>query len=159
MDKIKKIKTIVVLFSLICISSIFHIGYKNAESKKDKIITPEFEELQKKDEINEGISKGIEVPGYSEIAIKSGEKNIKVDFFNPEANNVYFKIKLVLNDSNEVIYESKMFSPGQHLYEIELNRPIEKGIYDMTIIYETFSMDGNYTPKNGANVSCKLKAD
>ncbi len=102
---------------------------------------------------------GIKIPGYSKIIVPAGETNVSVDFFNPEENNVYFQLSLVLVDGRETIYESKLIKPGQHLYEIELLRPISAGEYDMTIVYSTFSMDEEYSPRNGADVACVLVAE
>ena len=77
---------------------------------------------------------------------------------NPGENEVYFKVKFILSESNEVIYESQLIKPGQHLYEIELNRELAEGEYNLVIQYETFLMDGSYSPRNGASVNCILKA-
>ena len=153
MDK-KTIITVIVTVA-ICFGGLW--GYDKFKNRNhDGTISPEFEQTQTKEEIESGVTPGIKIPGYSEININALETKAKVDFYNPKENDVYFKIKLVLNDTSEVLYESKMFEPGQHLYDIELNKSMTKGVYDMTIVYETYAMDEEYTPRNGANVNCKL---
>ncbi len=103
------------------------------------------------------IGDSIKIPGYDLIAVDAGETKIKGDFFNPEENNVYFKMIFQIADTEEIIFESDLIKPGQHLYEIELLRTIDVGEYDLDILYQTFSTDGNFTPLNGANLQCKLE--
>lgn len=117
---------------------------------------PEFEEDQARESSEAGAIGGIEIPGYSEIVIPAGQTTVDVNFYNPETNNVYFEINLILAETEEEIYKSKLLSPGQHLYEIELERALESGQYDMVITYNTYSIDEEYTPKNGATVNCVL---
>ncbi|MFI3325860.1 MAG: hypothetical protein R3Y35_06775 [Clostridia bacterium] len=117
----------------------------------------EFEEDQTREENESTVSSGIEIPGYSTITIPSSETDVSVNFYNPENNNVYFEISLILTETSEEIYKSNLLSPSQHLYEITLNRELESGEYDMTILYNTYSMDENFIPKNGATVNCILK--
>ena len=157
MDK----KTIITIISTVavCALGLFGYDYFKNNHKDREPIKPEFEQTQTKEEVEKGVTPGIAIPGYSEININAGEKKAKVDFYNPEKNEVYFKIKLMINDTKEVIFESKLFEPGQHLYEIELQKAMTKGVYDMTIVYETYAMDEEYTPRNGANVNCILRVN
>ena len=75
---------------------------------------------------------------------------------NPEENNVYFEISFYLPETDETIYTSKMIQPGQHLYEITLDKAMEAGEYPLTIRYATYSADEAMTPRNGAEVNCTL---
>lgn len=136
-----------------------YVAYQNYSDLQtvEQAFVPEFEGEQIKADVETGVTTGIEIPGYSEIIIDAGKTTAQVDFFNPENNGVYFAIQLMLTDTEEVIYESKLFGPGQHLYEIELMRALEEGEYNMTIIYSAYSMDETYTPRNGANMNCILK--
>ncbi|MFI3141021.1 MAG: hypothetical protein R3Y27_01775 [Clostridia bacterium] len=152
----KQIIAIILILTLcVACASVYFITSK--EDTTTTVFDPEFEDIQDKTEVTMATG-SIEIPGYTDIYITAGEISADVDFYNPESNSVYFQITLVLTETGEEIYASKLFSPGQHLYEIELNRAIEKGEYDMTIVYSTYSMDEDYTPKNGANVSCVLIA-
>lgn len=103
-----------------------------------------------------GITAGIAIPGYKNITISAGTKDVKINLQNPEGNPCYFVISLILSDGT-VIYKSKMIEPGKGLYEIELLESLEKGDYDATVKYETFSLDG-LTPLNGAEVKITLIA-
>lgn len=131
-------------------------AYVNMNQAQEEAFKPEFEEDQFKELVTAGATDGIKVPGYSTIYVPQGAKEVEVNFFNPEENDVYFEICLVIADTEEEIYKSKLLSPGQHLYSIELNDTLDKGTYDMNIIYNTYSMDEDYTPKNGATVACEL---
>ena len=69
---------------------------------------------------------------------------------------MYFQITFLIGE--EQIYQSKLIRPGDHLYDITLDRALEAGEYELTIQYDTFSMDETYSPRNGATVNCILKA-
>lgn len=128
------------------------------EAAVTETTAPQFEEEQTRASAEEHADNGIRIPGYSVILISAGDRNATVDFYNPEENEVYFKVRLTLSDTGEEIYESKLIKPGQHLYEIELNRELEAGDYKLLIEYETLSMDGDYSEKNGAKLNCILRA-
>lgn len=123
---------------------------------KEDGFNPEFEEDQVRIVQDSQATQGIRMPGYEKLYFPVGEKVVDVDFFNPEENEVYFEISLYLTEEDKVIYKSKLLSPGQHLYSIELEEILDKGTYDIDIIYSTYSMDDSYTPKNGGKVSCDL---
>ncbi len=119
---------------------------------------PEFEEGQEQTVSEGGVEAGIKIPGYSTIAVDAGTKEVAVELTNPEENQVYFQITFLLGEEQEQIYQSKFIRPGDHLYEITLDRALDPGTYDLTIQYDTFSMDESYTPRNGASVNCILEA-
>lgn len=152
---LKKI-CIAIIIALVAVGGYLVINHLNKETVIEEAFNPEFEEDQIRESNEAGASGGIEIPGYSEIRIPSSEKNVSVNFYNPENNSVYFEINLSLMETGEEIYQSKLLSPGQHLYEIELVQAMEAGEYDMVITYNTYSMDEEYTPRNGATVNCVL---
>lgn len=120
---------------------------------------PEFEEDQEKKETSssEGsVGAGIQIPGYTSIEIPAGTKDVSVELTNPEENEVYFEISFYLPDLEETIYQSKLISPGQHLYDITLEKEMEAGEYPLIVKYATYSADDNLTPQNGAEVNCTL---
>lgn len=141
---------------LLCGISAF-IYYQYTMSNQEVVLTPEFEDDQERDMQEASVEAGIQIPGYSTIVFYEGKSEAEVDFFNPDENNVYFQITLQLVEEETVLYQSKLIEPGQHIYNIELLEQLEAGEYDMTIFYETFSTDGNFTPKNGASVNCILE--
>ncbi len=116
----------------------------------------EFEEDQEKETAEAGASDGIAIPGYSTIYLDAGSTEAEVNLTNPEENDVYFEISFYLPDTDETIYTSKLIEPGQNLYNIELDKALAAGEYNLTVKYATYAMDDNYTPMNGAEVNCKL---
>lgn len=100
----------------------------------------------------------ISIPGKESIKIQANAKSVAVDLYNPENNKCYFEISILLEDGTE-LYKSKLVKPGQNIYKINLNKELAKGTYNATIHYRTYTMDGNYTPLNGANVPVKLIAE
>ncbi len=147
---------IAIFIALVAAGGYLVINHLNKEAVIEESFNPEFEEDQVRESNEAGASGGIEIPGYSEIQIPAGETKVSVNFYNPENNSVYFEINLSLMETGEAIYQSKLLSPGQHLYEIELEQVMEVGEYDMVITYNTYSMDEEYTPRNGATVNCVL---
>lgn len=123
--------------------------------------TPEFEAEQNQVMTDQepSVTRGIEIPGYTVIPVKAGSTDVSIDLYNPEGNQVYFQLTFILSDTGEQIYQSKLLKPGQHIYNITLDKALEKGEYPLTIQYSTFSADESYTPKNGASVNCILRAD
>lgn len=159
--KNKKIKRLWILASacIFAVVSGFVIYHqKNTAQKEVTNFIPEFEVAQSQSIQDASVSKGIQIPGYSTIPIKADSEEISVELLNPEENEVYFQISFYLTDTQELIYQSKLIEPGQHLYTIELAHALTAGDYPLTIQYDTFSMDGSFTPKNSAVVNCILSA-
>ena len=129
-----------------------HINYSGEVTSREF----EFEDEQSKDSAESGVSDGIAIPGYSTIYLDEGSTEAEVTLTNPESNNVYFEISFYLPDTDETIYTSKLIKPGQSIYEIDLDKALAAGEYDLTVKYATYAMNDDYTPMNGAEVNCKL---
>ncbi len=101
------------------------------------------------------MSDKISIPGFETWTIDANQTTASTNFYNPEKNTCYFIIRVVLNETEEIIYESKYLKPGQHLYEVELAKSLEAGSYQATLHYSTFSMT-DMTPLNGADLPFEL---
>lgn len=99
----------------------------------------------------------ISIPGMESMTIEADAETVSVRLYNPENNPCYFEISITLDDGTE-IYRSNMISPGQELYEIELNEALEAGEYSAVLQYETYSLDEAHTPMNGASVPITIYA-
>ena len=119
----------------------------------------EFEDEQTREVREAKEQSGIQIPGYTVIPIKANTTDVEIDMVNPEGNNVYFQITMTLKDSGEQLFQSKLIKPGQHLYKQQLSQPLAPGEHTVVIHYDTFSMDGNYTPKNSADLETTLRAE
>ncbi len=54
---------------------------------------------------------GTRIPGYPSITIEADNKDVQMNLMNPEGNPCYFIFEIVLNDTDETIYTSKMVEP------------------------------------------------
>lgn len=98
---------------------------------------------------------GIKIPGYPSITLPADQQTVNVALLNPEGNPCYFTFELVLKDSGESLYQSKLVPPGQAITEITMAKALSAGEYDATIKITTTSLaDGS--AMNGANVETVL---
>lgn len=156
MNRKKKIAILIVILVLAAAAAGI---YWYTRPKEVTNYDAEFEEDQERPDSTDqegSVADGIQIPGYKSITIPAGTKDVSVELMNPEENQVYFQISFYLPDTEETIYTSKMIKPGQHLYEITLDKEMEAGEYPLTVRYDTFSADEAMTPRNGAEVNCTL---
>lgn len=100
-------------------------------------------------------AENIQLPGYPTIYIPAGQTDVEVAFSNPEGNPCYFTFQLVLNDSGEVLYESKQVPPGEAITKATLSKPLETGKYEAQLRITTASIV-DLSPMNGANMETVL---
>jgi hypothetical protein len=100
-------------------------------------------------------SVGIKIPGYPSIALPKDKETVNVALVNPEGNPCYFTFELVLKDTGESLYKSKLVPPGKAITKITMARALEAGEYNAIIKINTTSVaDGS--AMNGANVETVL---
>ena len=99
---------------------------------------------------------GIRIPGYPSITIPADTKDVTVNLMNPEGNPCYFTFTLVLKDTDETIYQSKMVEPGKAITQITLSKELSAGEYPAILKISTAAMDDGRA-MNGANVETVLK--
>lgn len=102
-----------------------------------------------------GEETGIKIPGYPSITLPADEQEVSVALLNPEGNPCYFTFELVLKDTGEVLYTSKLVPPGQAIYQIMLSRPLAAGEYNAIIRISTTSLEDG-SAMNGADVETVL---
>ncbi len=104
---------------------------------------------------NEEFSKTIKIPGFSIVNIEKDSDEVNIVLQNPDGNPCYFIYKLILDDNDEVLYESKLIPPGKAINGISLNKTFKEGEYKATFNVSTISIkDGS--PMNGANIKMTL---
>jgi hypothetical protein len=101
------------------------------------------------------VNESISIPGFESMAIPAGKTTVPATFYNPEENKCYFEISIVLSDTKEEIYKSKLIEPGNRLYQITLNRALARGDYDAVIHYNAYTLT-DQQDLNGANVPFTL---
>ncbi len=114
-------------------------------------LEPEQERPEEDTAVSEAAVSYISIPGFESATIEADSTTAALYLYNPAANECYFVISIYLEDGT-LLYQSKLVSPGQELYEIELEQALSAGTYSAYINYATYTMDGNYTPLNGATV-------
>ena len=98
---------------------------------------------------------GIKIPGYPSITLPKDQKTVNVALVNPEGNPCYFTFELVLKDTGETLYQSKLVPPGKAITEITMSRALAAGEYNATIRITTTSLEDG-SAMNGANVETVL---
>ena len=107
------------------------------------------------DKTDDAPAAGIKIPGYPSISLPQDQKTVNVALLNPEGNPCYFTFEIVLKDTGESLYKSKLVPPGKAINEITMSRALSAGEYDATIKITTTSVaDGS--AMNGANVETVL---
>ncbi len=135
---------------LLCLFLFLRFGYRLLQENVEVL----FEPPQTTTAVSD-LQSSITIPGFTKMTFSSASPIVQTDLYNPEGNACYFEISLLLEDTQEILYQSRFVAPGQHLYEIELTRVLEPGTYSALIHYSTYSME-DYTPLNGANVPFDL---
>ena len=100
---------------------------------------------------------GIRIPGYPSITIPADSTDIEMNLENPAGNPCYFTFELVLKDTGETLYTSKMVEPGKAITNVTLSHGLEAGEYPAVIKISTASLEDG-SAMNGANVETTLIA-
>ena len=99
----------------------------------------------------------IVLPGYDKLVIPAGEKQIEIVLPNPKGNPCYFRYTLVLQETGEILYQSKLIPPGKAVLQIELSRPLPVGDYTLLIGIDSISLADGRTPMNGGEGKALLQ--
>ena len=98
---------------------------------------------------------GIKIPGYPSITLPANQETVNVALLNPEGNPCYFTFELVLKDTGESLYKSKLVPPGKAITEVTMSKALSAGEYNATIKITTTSLEDG-SAMNGANVETVL---
>ena len=107
------------------------------------------------DKTDDAPAVGIKIPGYPSITLPKDQKTVNVALLNPEGNPCYFTFEIVLKDTGESLYKSKLVPPGKAITEITMSKALPAGEYDATIKITTTSLEDG-SAMNGANVETVL---
>ena len=113
-------------------------------------------------ESKSSMEQDVTIAGIGAVTMSAGQKEVKVDFYNPQENKDLFYLTFelrVIGDSPqdyEVLYTSGFVEPGKHIYEIELSRGLEKGVYGAVIHVQPYRMDREMTRTNNADIVTRL---
>lgn len=101
-------------------------------------------------------SGSIDIPGYESLSFKAGSQSQTVNLKNPQTNNCYFVLSLIIN--SETLWTSDYIEPGYAVKNLTLSRAPDKGEYDAVLHYDCFTLNDK-TPLNGAEIQLKIKVN
>ena len=107
------------------------------------------------DKTDDAPAAGIKIPGYPSITLPKDQKTVNVALVNPEGNPCYFTFEIVLKETGESLYKSKLVPPGKAITEITMSKALSAGQYNATIKISTTSLEDG-SAMNGANVETVL---
>lgn len=117
-------------------------GFNNVDPALADPWQPTLEEDLGESPDNKNEQRNIEIFGFSSWHVAAGQtEDIPITLKNPEGNPCYFSFEISLSDSGEVIYRSKMVAPGDTIKSIDINKPLDKGIYTALIHIYTNELD------------------
>lgn len=107
---------------------------------------------------NGSSSPSITIPGYEKLVMKAGQVKQTVELFNPENNDCYMMIEILLPDGTSV-YKTGMLEPGTIIKEIDISKKLQAGSYDGAIMrYSNFDLK-NFQELNGAETIFNLEVE
>ncbi|MFQ7233273.1 MAG: hypothetical protein ACLRPU_00235 [Enterococcus hulanensis] len=98
-------------------------------------------------------------PGFGEVPVKQGDKNIKIILGNSKVNKAYFKYKVTVKQGkkNITVLDTKLIKPGNAITRISTKKlQMKKGKYPMRIKVCAFSLKNRNAPLNGSMVDATL---
>lgn len=151
----KKIGTVMLLVAVlaaVCASAF--IGARLGASAPDPLTRILFEA----DGSDGSTVRTISIPGFKELKLKADQTEQNVYFYNPEQNDCYFVVALIVD--NVTYYTSERLSPGTELTSITLTQAIPAGAYERAILrYSCYDMSDSTKELNGADVIVKLEVE
>ncbi len=103
---------------------------------------------------------GVAISGITSITLPKNEKQVYVDFCNPEKNkDLYyqtFELRLVCDGGYETLYTSGLVEPGEHIRHITLSRTLESGEYQAVVHVQPYRMNEERTPTNNVDIKTAL---
>lgn len=96
------------------------------------------------------------IPAFQPLYVVEQETAVKTVLWNPDKNQVYFEFQIVLDDTQEVLYESRLVPPGQAVYELQLKRGLPQGVYPITVRVTTYDLKAYEEKMNGGEVKTML---
>ena len=129
---------------------------KDKENKTlDSAFEPNLDSNASETASNDGNNEEADKPEGIRIPVPADTTDIEMNLENPAGNPCYFTFELVLKDTNETLYTSKMVEPGKAITNVTLSHGLEKGEYPAVIKISTASLEDG-SAMNGANVETTL---
>lgn len=125
--------------------------FDNSQKDKEKVVTETPEERQER--INKDAMKGMLTIDLNVTPIfENGISEGNFQFLNDKENYYLMQVEVYRDDTNELIYKSKLIKQGNIIERAKLDVPLKKGVYDCTAFFravdpETFAIKGTVGAK------------
>lgn len=148
-----KVKLIVfILALLLLIGALGYIGFQFLRPADDTPIEIKSGELVNTNPDN------IRLPGIEAVHADAGNTRVNQLLLNVEGNAVNLTYEIRLEETDELLYRSKVIKPGYGVREFDLLRPLEKGEYPITITALSSAQDDETAEADTAYNAGQLKA-
>ncbi len=92
--------------------------------------------------VNQQVEEGMfNVSINSVITYENGGAEGSVCIENIPANRYHMKVRFLLDETGEVVYESAGIKPGQFIEKAPLSKPLEKGSYATTAVFSAIDQE------------------
>lgn len=116
-------------------------------------LLPNKTEKEIQDELNRIVNEGMfNISIAPIINFRNGQSAGIARIENVPSNHYNMKVVITLDDTGEVIYESKGIKPNSYVYEINLSRNLPKGTYAATATFSAYKEDLSYVGEAAAKI-------
>lgn len=122
--KRKYVIAAVILIMIVAILPLFFLFGRGDKEKSNGILWNGKQRIE-----TEYKQSSIAIPGFDRIAFQSNSTNQKVNLYNPDTNTCSMDFSIIMQD-NSVLWSENNIQPGYGLYNIQINKKLEKGTYE-----------------------------
>lgn len=146
---------LLLLLVLAGIAAAFLFFYKGKETDKGPQVEGEAYQsnIKRPDDWDET---KILIPAYPDLQMIEGTNVLYVALMNPERNPCFFQFSIIEDETEDVLYESKLIEPGNAVTSQELTKDLKAGTYDVTIKIRAYDLNDYEQELNGGEVKTKL---
>ncbi len=142
---------------LIIGTSIFMMRPQSIDSQINEGSLPTLTEQEVEDKMNRLVEEGtFNVAIASEIYLDSMEYEGKADIQNIANNHYDLSVQIILNDSEQVVYESEVMKPNTYIEHIKLKESLEDGSHDAVAVFTAYDSKSGDVVGN-TNIAVILK--
>lgn len=98
---------------------------------------------------------GVEIA--SNCIFETGESYGELNIANTSENGKSFLVRFCLKDTGEEIYKSGRIPPNGKIETAMLDKPLDKGVYNVVAYFESFNEDGDADGNVGLDITLTIK--
>ncbi|NLK23058.1 MAG: hypothetical protein GX309_03495 [Clostridiales bacterium] len=150
--------TLIAIIALAICGTVFFLKNSNSNKikKESNVVTNEktstsFSDMQAKTNASK-----IGVKINKNIVFNSGNSTGNILLENTSSNKNSFIIRLCVEETGEEIYKSELIEYGTRIDEINLDKPLEKGKYNVVAYLTAYDSAGDIKGTSGLNVTVNI---